>query len=212
MGPNLPPVGQRISLQVPGTGTLLVSVVDDVDSASVLLREPVHSTGAPADALPEGTVLCLAWTTPSGRHELAATLTCLRRGPVPLWELAPARTARTTQLRRFARAGDALPASVVRAPVVRVPGAWPTVVADLGEGGARCVLADAHDLVEGEDVVLSTVVDDEDLHLPARVVEVAPLPDGRSQLRLAFVDIGRAADVVRRHVLAQQRRARAVSR
>lgn len=204
---HLPPVGQRVWLEVDGTQVHLISVVDDVDRTVVLLREPVDSTGATADVPPAGTRLRLAWTTPGGRHELASTLTGLLRSPVPLWELLPDGGTRTTQLRRFARASDALPACMVR-----THSTWPAVVADLGEGGARCVVAVDHDLVEGDDVLLTTVVDDQALDLPAHVLEVAALPDGRSQLRLAFTDIGRAADLVRRHVLAQQRRARAVTR
>ena len=204
---HLPTVGQRVGLEVDGIDVHLLSVVDDVDPTIVLLREPVHSTGAIADVLLAGTRLRLTWTTPGGRHELAATLTGLLRSPVPLWRLLPEGGARTTQLRRFARASDCLPASMVR-----THSTWPTVVADLGEGGARCVIAVDHDLADGDDVLLTTVIDDEALHLPGHVLEVSALPDGRSQLRLAFVDIGRAADVVRRHVLAQQCRARAVTR
>lgn len=205
-GPHLPPVEQRVSVVRAG-GAPLVCVVDDADPTGVLLREPVDAAGAPVDVPDAGTPLRLSWTSPNGRHELAAIFTGLVHSPVPLWQLLPDGAVQTTQLRRFTRAGDALPASVVRAHR-----AWPTVVADLGEGGARCMVADDHDLAEGDPVLLTAVVAEQTMHLPAHVTEVSASPDGRSQLRLAFGDIGRAADVVRRHVLAQQRRARAVMR
>lgn len=208
----LPAADQRVALTVVATGEQLTSLVDEVaehgrGARVLLLREPVATTGSAVVPLPEGAAVEVDWTSPSGRHHLSTHLAGLTDGKVRLWVLEPEGATRTTQLRRFARAADALPATVSRGGQ-----AWGAVVADLGEGGARCVVVDTQDLGCGDEVVLHVDVDGEPLALPAAVLEVVDLADHRSQLRLRFHEIGRAADVVRRRVLAQQRRARAVTR
>lgn len=206
--PLLPRVGQRVALALPASGDEVVSVVDGVDGVEgtdLLVREPVHVDGTAAGLQPLEQHVLISWTTPGGRHQLAASAAARVPGRVPLWRLVTVGGTSTTQLRRFARAGDALPATVLRGTC-----RWPAVIADIGEGGARCVIVETQDLCAGDDVLLRADVDGKDLELAAHVLEVTPLDEVRSQLRLQFGEIGRDADVVRRRVLAQQRRARVV--
>lgn len=204
--PLLPPVGQRVGLLLPATGEEVVSVVDGVEGGDVLVREPVRLDGAAADLQPDDQHVLLRWTSPGGRHVLTARATERATGRVPLWRLISSGTTSTTQLRRYARAADALPAEVVRDGA-----AWSAVISDLGEGGARCVVVQTQDVVVGDRLLLRVEVEDFPLELAAQVLDVASMSEGRSQLRLQFLDVGRAADVLRRRVLAQQRRARAVA-
>lgn len=199
-----PTVGERVELTVAASGSRLVGVVDDVaPTGTIVLREPVDLSGTPSDDLPPGAALMVGWLSPRGRHELDVVLDNVSHDRMALWHLAGAGQPHTTQLRRFARASDALQARVVRGADT-----FRAIVADLGEGGARCVVVDTREIQVSDHVVLHMTVEESDLGLPAHVLEVSPLPEGRSQLRLAFVDIGRDADVVRRRVLDQQRRSR----
>jgi hypothetical protein len=111
----------------------------------------------------------------------------------------------TFQRRAYARAADALPALLAQSGQ-----RWPTVIADLGEGGARCVLEDAAGLSVGDHVQLHLVLDEQDMLLPADVLTVEPSPQDRTTVRLRFGPIGRLGDRLHRRVLDQQRRARAL--
>ena len=205
----LPPVEQHVNVTVPTSTAVLLALVDHVTADSdpaVVLREPVTASGARVVPPVRHEDLLLQWTSPAGRHELVTAFTGLLPGRVPLWRLLPRTELRTVQDRRFARAGDALPAVLERGDT-----SWPAVVADLSEGGARCVV-DSRDVAITDTVVLSLEVEGRSLHLTARVLAAVPTSAGRCELRLEFLDVGRAGDVVRRRVLAQQRRARAVSR
>lgn len=199
-----PTIGERVELIVASSGDRLVGVVDDVeDDGTVVLREPVDQSGAPAENLPQGAALTVDWVSYKGRHELDVVLESFSHDRMGLWHLASEEQPRTTQLRRYARAPDAL-----KARVVRGHDTFLGVVADLSEGGARCVVVNTREIRLGDQVLLQMTLDTSDLGLPAQVLEVSPLPEGRSQLRLQFLDIGRDADVVRRRVLDQQRRSR----
>ena len=201
-----PRVGERVDVTVSSDGAQLLAVVDDVlADGALVLRAPVDLAGADVDALPAGAALTVTWISFRGRHDLDVVL-----GPSSktrdLWRLAAAGEARTTQLRRYARASDTRPARLVRAG-----DQWPAVVGDISEGGARCSLIERGEIHAGDRVVVHVTVESTDLALPAKVLEVTAQEAGRSQLRLEFADLGRTADVVRRHVLDQQRRARATT-
>ena len=206
--PALPPlrptVGERVELVVAADGTQLVAVVDDVHpDGALVLRAPVDLAGAEIDALPDGAALTVSWHSARGRHALDVVLGAFSSDCTTLCRASAAAAPRTTQLRRYARASDARVASVVRGD-----DRWSAVVADISEGGARCVLVDTRAIRAADQVVVHMTVETVDLVLPALVLEVSALPEERSQLRLEFLDIGRDADLVRRHVLDQQRRAR----
>lgn len=206
---RLPPVEQHVSVTVPTSTAVLLGLVDHVTAdadPAVVLREPVTASGARVVPPVRHEDLLLQWTSQAGRHELVTSFTGILPGRVPLWRLLPRTEPLTVQDRRYARAGDALQAVLERSDTT-----WPCVVADLSEGGARCVV-DCQDVAIADTVVLHLEVEDQSLHLAAHVLAAVPTADGRCELRLEFGDIGRAGDVVRRRVLAQQRRARAVSR
>lgn len=204
----LPGVDEHLLLTAPATGAVLLTQVDDDESEDCLLvREPLGSDGAPVAALSPGSQLLLAWSSPAGRHELDARLVEVRRGQVPLWQLAATGATRTSQDRRYARAPDSLTGQLCRGRST-----WSVTVCDLSEGGARLLVPDPAGLAAHDGVLLYVTVEDARLQLPGRLLPFEQADVGRTQLRIEFTGIGRAADLLRRHVLELQIRARAASR
>ena len=200
----LPRAGQSLLL-VDATNDLRLSTLvdDDVAPDCLLVQPPLGTGGVPVATLPAGSPLLLCWSTASGRHELDAVLVEVRRDRVPLWRLAARGETRTTQLRRYARAADSLNGEVTRGRDT-----WSAVVSDLSEGGARALVQDASGLTVGDTVLLYLTVDGQRLQLPGRLLPFVPAQVGRTELRLEFEGIGRAADLLRRRVFEQQVRAR----
>jgi hypothetical protein len=60
----------------------------------------------------------------------------------------------------------------------------------------------------GDAVLLYLSIDGQRLQLPGRLLPFVPAQVGRTELRLEFEGIGRAADLLRRRVFEQQVRAR----
>lgn len=205
--PSLPAAGRRAVLTVVRTGADLPTLVeDDLSPDCLLVFEPIGLDGRPVDQIPDGSELLLSWTSPAGRHEVDATLVQRREGRVALWQVAVSGPTRTSQLRRYARASDGLTGELTRGRE-----SWPVTVSDLSEGGARVLLSGSRGLVAGDGVMLYVTVDDQRLPLPGRVLPFTIAQVGRTELRLEFGDIGRAADVLRRRVLALQIQARRAS-
>jgi hypothetical protein len=200
----LPRAGQSLLLVDATSGVRLSTLVDDDVAPDCLLVQPPLGTGGVQVApLPAGSPLLLCWSTASGRHELDAVLVEVRRDRVPLWRLAAHGETRTTQLRRYARAADSLQGELTRGRDT-----WPAVVSDLSEGGARALVPDASGLAVGDTVLLYLTLDGQRLQLPGRLLPFVPAQVGRTELRLEFEGIGRAADLLRRRVFEQQVRAR----
>ncbi len=200
----LPPAGQSLVLVDPTNPARLSTIVDDdVSPDCLLVQPPVGTGGVPVATLPAGTLLQLTWTTAGGRHELDAVLVEVRRDRVPLWRLAAEGETRTTQLRRYARAADALNGELTRGRDT-----WSAVVSDLSEGGARALVKDAAGLAVGDPVLLYVTIDGQRLQLPGRLLPFVPAQVGRTELRVEFEGLGRTADVLRRRVFEQQVRAR----
>lgn len=204
----LPSAGQRAVLTVTRTGADLPTLVEDDPSPDcVLVFEPLGLDGKPVQQLPDGTALVLTWTSPAGRHELDTVFVRRQDGRAALWQLAAAGTPRTSQQRRYARAADGLTGELTRGREN-----WPVTVCDLSEGGARVLVSGAGGLQVGDGVMLYVTVEDDRLMLPGHVLPFRTSDVGRTELRLEFGEVGRAADVLRRRVLAlqiQARRARA---
>lgn len=199
----LPAAGQSL-LVVPTNGARLTTMVDDdVAPDCLLVHPPLATGGVPVATLPAGSPLLLCWTTASGRHELDAILVEVRRERVPLWRLAAEGETRTTQLRRYARAADSLQGELTRGRAT-----WSAVLTDLSEGGARALVQDPTGLTAGDDVLLYITVDSQRLQLPGRLLPFVRADVGRTELRVEFAGIGRAADLLRRRVFEQQIRAR----
>lgn len=204
----LPAFGERLMVTVVSTGVqLLTSVDDDSSEDAVLVREPLRVDGTAVAAMPAGTAVVVSWSTAAGRHELDARLDEVRRDHVPLWRLVATGSTRTSQDRRYARAQDSLTGQLCRGK-----GTWSVTVSDLSEGGARVMVADPAGLTANDGVLLYVTVEDSRLQLPGRLLAFQRADVGRTELRLEFTDIGRAADVLRRRVLELQIRARAASR
>ena len=201
---RLPPAGCSLLLVHTSTGARLSTIVDDdVAPDCLLVQPPLGTGGVPVATLPAGSRLLLCWTTVGGRHELDASLVEVRRERVPLWRLAAEGETRTTQLRRFARAAESLTGELTRGRDT-----WSAAVSDLSEGGARALVQQASGLAAGDTVLLYLTLEGQRLQLPGRLLPFVPADVGRTELRVEFEGIGRAADLLRRRVLEQQIRAR----
>jgi PilZ domain len=203
----LPPAGASLLVHTT-TGTRLSTTVDDdVSPDCLLVHPPLGTGGVPVATLPAGSPLLLSWTTAGGRHELDAILVEVRRDRVPLWRLAAEGETRTTQLRRYARAADSLQGELTRGRDT-----WSALLSDLSEGGARALVQSPTGLTAGDGVLLYLTLEGQRLQLPGRLLPFVPADVGRTELRVEFEGVGRAADLLRRRVLEQQIRARGVRR
>lgn len=206
-GQHWPQAGQLVDV---GTAEQaeLHAVVDDVRPPEQLhLRLPVQRDGRPAPDLPLGAPVSVSWTSPAGQHVLPSSLVDRPTPGVPLWKLAPEGEPVVLQRREFVRVAEALRVRLQRDG----DSSWSAALSDLSEGGARCVLRSTDDLQPGDLLHLALLLEGQQLALPAAVLAVEQAAD-RTTLRLQFQDLGRVGDLVRRHVLEQQQRARAVGR
>jgi hypothetical protein len=208
-----PRTGQRVDVLLPGTGDQMLAVVDDARPPEQLhLREPVTPEGAPGMRVPVGKQLKLRWTTPAGLHELAVVLIDFPFNRVQLWKLAPLTVPVVEQRRAYLRAPDALQTSLRHGTHQ-----WHGVVIDISEGGARCVVDEPADLVLGGRLNVVIDVEGEPIEVEADVLAIdpmdGPIETARATIRLRFHAPDReASDIVRRRVLEQERRARAMAR
>lgn len=179
-------------------------VVDQVRAPhGLVLRKPVTIQQELAD----GSSILLRWKTAAGRHEMRTRLAREVQDVMPLWELDALDEPSIWQRRAFTRAADALPMHLRQEDLL-----WRGVVVDLSEGGARCVLRHAEGVVVAAPAELHMMLEDTQLALPARLLSLETHEDERQIVRLQFGPLGRTSDLLRRRVMEQQRRARALSR
>jgi hypothetical protein len=209
-GSARPEAGVRVTLQVVATGAEVFAVVDAVTLPDrVLLGEPVDDEGRHVGPLTAGSDLLLVWTSGAGRHEVSATMAGVALDQVPLWRIEVRSGPTVVQRRDYARAPDSLRGEL------HYGKRWSKlVVLDLSEGGARCMVRDAGPLSVGEQVQLRVTLDDQDVLIDATLLAADQQVHSEElvQVRLRFAELGRTADVVRRRVLEQQRKARASGR
>ena len=199
-----PDAGQRVDVDIAAAPSLLLAVVDDVRPPEQLhLRVPVQRNGEPAPEVPVGASVDVTWTSVAGQHVLPATLVALPEARVQLWKLEPNAAPLVLQRREYVRVPETLTVSLRRGDQL-----WVAGLCDLSEGGARCVVLTSNDLVEGDVLRIAISFEEQQLDLSAAVVGVEQ-GDERTTARLRFEQLGREADVLRRRVLEQQRRARA---
>lgn len=204
--PTWPLPGQRICVDVTGGPCALVAVVDDVRPPEQLhLREPVHPAGDPAPAVAPGSTVLLTWTTSAGQHTLRATLVDLPVARVRLWRLAPTQPPSVHQRRAFVRVSDTL-----RVDLCRGEQHWSAGLCDLSEGGVRCVVLQPDDLAVGHELRVSLQLESRTVEVSAVVLEVDRTTGQGTRARLRFGELRSNGDIIRRRVLEQQRRARAV--
>lgn len=201
-----PVAGQRLRVDVLGGPVGLTGVVDDVrPPAQVHLREPVPPNGSVIAHPAPGTRVRLVWTTPAGEHTLHAVVEDQPAAPVPLWRLAPDSEPVVRQRREFIRVADTMLVQLRRGTA-----GWTARVADLSEGGVRCVLLDDNDLAVGDDVTVRMELEERAVEVAAVVLAVVAEGGSRTSARLRFGELKREGDLIRRRVLEQQRRARLV--
>lgn len=201
-----PASGQLLRVDVLLGPEGLKGVVDDVRPPDQLhLREPVPPPGADLPEPSPGTPVRLVWTTAAGEHTLHATMESRPQTRVPLWRLRPEGEPVVRQRREFIRVPDTLLVAMSRDD-----DCWSARVMDLSEGGMRCVLLDDHDLADGDEVRVAMDMDEGRVVIPSVVLEVLSGQGGRTVARVRFGELKREGDLLRRRVLQQQRRARAV--
>ena len=206
MAPQVwPRPGHHVRLRVLGTETVLDALVEEVEAPTALrLCEPYLADGSSAAPPVPGTRLLVTWATAAGQHELLAVYAGTTRDRVLLWDLDTEAEPVVQQRRQFARAADAMPAQLLREGDI-----WDVIIADLSEGGARCVVLSPAELVPGQMLELRMTLHDHPVAVQAELLALDALQPDRATARLRFVQPGRAADMVRRRVLEQQRKARA---
>lgn len=197
--------GQRVELNVEHSPPSL-SVVDSAGADEIRIAGPLGHDGGPLAPPTAGTRALLIWPTERGWHRLETDLVAEVPGHVVLWRLRPLGRPSVEQRRAFARAPVAL-----RVRLQREEQTWHGVTLDIGEGGLRCVISEPGELAAGAHLLVTMMVGDREISCSAELLEVSVL-NGRSVVRARFEDLGRSADILRRHVLEQQRRARALSR
>lgn len=206
-----PQAGGRVTLILVATGAEVFARVDAVPERDrVVLSEPVDLDGRHVEPLPSGSNLQMVWTSPAGRHEVGATMAGVVHDRVPLWRVEVRETPTVVQRRDYARAPVSLRGEI------HYDTSWSKlVVLDLSEGGARCAVHDPGPLPVGRQVELRITLDDQDLLLPATLLAADPQDKAGElvQVRVRFGELSRStADVVRKRVLEQQRKARVSGR
>jgi hypothetical protein len=200
---NWPVAGQQVTALIDDIQDQRC-VVDDVRPPhGLVLRKPVTLP----HELSDGSSVLLRWKTSAGRHEMLTRLTGQVWDHMPLWQLDAQREPSVWQRRAFTRAPDALPVHLRQEDEL-----WRGVAVDLSEGGARCVLRSAKGVVLGAPASLHLMLEEQHLALPGTVLSLETDPEERQIVRLQFDPLGRIADLLRRRVMEQQRRERALSR
>ncbi len=200
-----PRPGESVLLEIQDRATPLVAVVEEVDDLRLVVREPYDPAGSTVDQPPPGSRLVLRWDNDAGRHACEGLLAGIHLDRVPLWQVPLEGPPVVEQRRAHVRVPDALPVELHAAG--RTDRA---VVCDVSEGGARCVVEQRPSVEPGEELTLRMVLEGRTAEAPGVLLESLVLGDGRTQLRVRFRHLGTAAAPLRRHVMAQQYRARAV--
>nr|WP_231127407.1 PilZ domain-containing protein [Motilibacter aurantiacus] len=121
-----------------------------------------------------------------------------------LWRVRPAGSVELRQRRRYARVEVNGALSVVNPEVDTIRVGW---MLDLGEGGVRCRVAPGAFKAD-EPVECRLNVDGDVLVVHGTVLRAEKPVNGYEELVVTFPDDHPAADLVRKHVFAEQLRAR----
>ena len=169
----------------------------------LVLRKPVDVQ----QELPVGSGILLRWKTAAGRHELKTKLAAEVYDVMPLWELDALGEPAVWQQRAFVRAADSLPVHLRQEETL-----CRGVVVDLSEGGARCVLRHSDGIVVAAPAELHMMLEEKQLALPGTLLSLEADEAERHIIRMQFGPLGRTSDLLRRRVMEQQRRVRALTR
>jgi hypothetical protein len=204
--PVLPDLRQRVHVRLGRWAVSLPSIVEDVLAGELLLGAPLDL--AEGQTPNNGERLLVMWEDLAGPHTLPCSFAAVVPRELPQWRVRPDGVARDDQRRRHVRASTEGTLTIVRDH----DGVSASLI-DLSEGGVRCRLDDADALAGVGDVVACVLrVGVKELDLRGRVVQVH-LDLGRPRvLAISFLDLTQTqADELRRHVFAEQARARAHS-
>ena len=198
-----PGLRQRIGIRAQPWQTSLPSIVEDLLDEDIVVGAPTTLAEGMEPATDD--TIVVAWEDGNGPHVLDTTLVAVLRRELPQWQLRPTGLPRTEQHRRHIRVALDRPAVLVRDKQ-----SLDANLLDLSEGGARARLADTDAVVGVGDVLsLIVVLDGEELDLRAKIVRVHVLPEHPRTVTAVFQDpTHHQADVLRRHVFAEQTRAR----
>jgi hypothetical protein len=183
-------------------------VLDDTVDDGFLLTEALTKDGAPVGAPAGGAPLRLSWTTDAGWSEATATMVGTVRRQVVLWQIRFVGEPKLNQRREYARAPESLPVRLaVDGDKCR------GTVRSLSEGGLLCVLDDWPSYEPGQQVVSEIVLEDRLVRLAGKILSMNGNDDGDCVLRVQFSEVGKTeGNLIRRRVLDQQRKARALGR
>ena len=201
--PIRPDLRQRVHLRVVRWGVSLPSVVEDVLESDLVLAGPLHLVDGQMPAKEDR--LLVLWEDANGPHQLPCEMGSVLPRELPQWQVRPVGNARTEQRRSHVRVHADSPATLIRDRQ-----AYAVTLVDLSEGGMRAVLADA-DTVVGVGDLVSVILTFEKIEhdMRARVVRVQVEPQQPRVIAASFLDLTLTqSDELRRHVFAEQTRAR----
>ena len=204
--PALPDLRQRVHVRLGRWAVSLPSIVEDVIGGEILLGAPLDL--AEGQEPTNGERLLVMWEDLAGPHTLPCAFAAVVPRELPQWRVHPDGVARDDQRRRHVRATT--DGSIT---IVRDHEAITASLIDLSEGGVRCRFESA-DAIAGVGDLVSCIIRIglKELDLRGRIVQVH-LDLGKPRvLAISFLDLTLAqADELRRHVFAEQARARAHS-
>lgn len=202
--PIRPLLRQRVHVRAGTWATSMPSVVEDLLETDLVVAGPLDLV---EDQVPEtGARITVAWEDANGPQILPCELGSVLVRELPQWQVRPAGPARSEQRRRHVRvaAEDAV-------TIIRDREALGATLLDLSEGGMRFVLEDADTFVGCGDLLSAVLRFEGTEHdMRSRVVRVHVVPGHPRTVAAAFLDLSHhQADDLRRHVFAEQTRARA---
>lgn len=151
----------------------------------------------------------IQWTTARGVCEVMATVTEIRRSPLPLWIVTAHHEPILHQRRNFARLTVSVPVVFEDAAGKRTA----TITADLSEGGMRCIVAPEESLLPGAPVEIEMYLGEHRLVTHAVVVRTKSISNGLCAISMQFEGISQSEqDRIRQFIFAEQLRSRALYR
>jgi hypothetical protein len=204
--PLMPGLRERVHVRVGRWAVSLPSIVEDVTETDILLGAPLDlAEGQEPSA---GERMLLMWEDAAGPHTLPCSFAAVVPRELPQWRVTPDGLAKGDQRRRHVRA-----ATDGAATIIRDQSANAATLLDVSEGGLRCRLTKEDALVGVGDLVSCVFnAGTHELDLRGRVVQVHLELGEPRVLAVSFLDLtGSQADELRRHVFAEQARARSRS-
>lgn len=205
-----PAINSRVAV-TDSAGNEFLTRVEDEDGDLLVIAAPTTGT---VEHFPEvGDEYLLTWTSTRGLHQLHVVLLAIQRERLRTWMVQIDGPVSLIQRRDRVRVSAVLPA-FVHLPDSADP--LPVRILDLSEGGIRLTCTDdiaeriePHIGGERPTLLVDLTLDDVPMSIPARVVREGERQEGRRIFGLAWAADEWQARILRRFVMAWQRRARA---